>query len=132
MEIPLCIESEYYTDTTVQAWQNVWNSICSMAYEQQNLCEEILTHPNGVTINGYHTNTKGSSVHSGVYEEAYPLNRYEITLDYMWKKYNETHKEMPHVVSCLKRLHVPKPLFENLGIKQWFEHSFPNCTVTYW
>jgi hypothetical protein len=132
MEIPLCIESEFYTNETVTPWQSVWNHVCKMAYENEDHCEFIITLPNGINIGGNKTTTKSERVHGGMYEEAYPLNRYEITLDYMWKKYNETHKEMPHVVPQLKRLHVPKALFESLGVRQWFEHSFPNCLITYW
>lgn len=133
MEIPLWINSEFYTNDTVIPWQSVWNSVCEMAYENKNICEEIITRPNGINIGGTQTNSKGERVHAGIYEEAFPLNRYEITLDYMWKRYNEKYRTgMPHVVPEFKRLHVPKALFENLGVKQWFEHSFPNCRVTYW
>jgi len=132
MEIQICVEGEYYTEETVSAWQSVWDHVCRMAYEKKDICEELIAFPKGIRINEHKSASKGELVHAGIYEEAYPLNRYEITLDYMWKKYNETHKEMPHVIPELKRIHVPQPLFESLGVKQWFEHSFPNCRITYW
>ena len=133
MEIPLCIENEFYTNETVIPWQSVWNHVCKMAYEHNDICDEIIIKPNGMNIGGNKTSSKREWVHAGMYEEAYPLNRYEITLDFMWKKYNQIYRTgMPHVVPQLKRLHVPKALFENLGVKQWFEHSFPNCQIMYW
>ena len=133
MEIQICIDESYYQDITVSKWQSVWEHVCKMAYEGTDICEEIITKPNGINMNSHKVASKGELVHAGIYEEAYPFNKNEVTLDYMWKKYSDKHgTNMPRVVSELKRLHVPQALFENLGVKQWFQHSFPNCVITYW
>ena len=59
------------------------------------------------------------------------------TLDSVWEKFSNQKDEFgkfiePQVVPELVKLHVPYALFHCLGVNSWFEHSFPNCVVSFW
>ena len=131
MEIPLIIRDSLYDEETVQDWQYIWETICLMAYENKEIVRQIITKPGIMAIQGMVNTSKLESEHSDMYSNRSPANDEEITLDYMWKRFSSTHPDV-HIVEEFKYLHVPRPLFENLGIKKWFEYSFPNCKVTFW
>lgn len=131
MEIPLIIRNSLYDAETVSAWQFVWETICLMAYERKSIVRELITTPGLLVIDGMVNTSKIEVEHTDIYNEKIPHNDEEITLDYMWKMYSRNHHDV-EIIETFKRLHVPRALFENLGIKKWFEYSFPNCKVTYW
>jgi len=131
MEIPLIIRNSLYDVETVNAWQFVWETVCLMAYERKSMVKELITTPGLLVIDGMVNTSKLEPEHSAIYSERLPHNYDEITLDYMWKIYSRNHDDV-QVIDSFKRLHVPRALFEDLGIKKWFEYSFPNCKVTYW
>ena len=99
-----------YDGRTRQEWQKVWRQICEMAYLRQQIEEEIVIIP----LNNFQKDIDE-----------------DITLDYMWQQYNEKYREV-QIVPELKKLVVPKDLFNSLGISQWFNYSFPNCLVECW
>lgn len=133
MEIPLFINGNRFEEHTVEQWQQVWDTICRMAYERTTPCEKITTVPGFVHINGEITNDKTEKTHSYEYSRCQPVNTYFLTLDNMWKQYSRLYgSRMPDVVPELKELFVPRVLYESLGISNWFRHSFPNCKVTFW
>ena len=119
MEIPLVINDNEYAISTVEGWKTIWEKICCMAYENNNYIENLIVEESQSDLEIYNKKT--------------PKNDEEITLDYYWKQYSRKHgSTMPSVVHELKRLHVPRCLFENLGIYKWFQHSFPDCVITFW
>lgn len=134
MEIPLIIHDSLYDQETVRDWQYTWETICLMTYENKEIVREIVTKPGIMVIHGMVNTSKLEYEHSEIYEKRIPINDEEITLDYMWKMFSNKHKDMQdlYIIEDFKHLHVPRALFENIGIKKWFEYSFPNCKVTYW
>ena len=130
MEIPLEIEDNVYSQKTVDKWVDVWNQICTMAYQGKNLQEKIVTFPSYIFINGCQIS---DNKHSYRYSFNFPENYYSITLDNVWKQYSEYYgPENPKIIPELKEVFVPQPLFESLGVLPWFRYTFPNCKITYW
>lgn len=133
MEIPLNIHGNMYEQTTIQAWQNVWDRICKMAYEGTDICEKIITTPGIMRVNGKVVTDKRESAHTHEYARREPVNTYFLTLDNVWKQYSSYYgSTMPKVIPEFKELIVPYVLFNDIGVRCWFEHSFPNCKVYYW
>ena len=89
-------------------WQELWAIICDMAYLRRNICHELIAVM--------------------PYDKKIPD---EITLDYIWEQYSNKYHDV-YIVPEFKSLHVPQELFETPGTRHWFEHSFPNCLVTFW
>ncbi len=133
MEMPLYIHGNMYDSVTVDAWQNVWDKICRMAYDGKDVCESIITRPGIMHVNGRVVPDKRESAHSHEYSRGDPINSYFLTLDNIWKQYSQFHgTQDPKVIPEFKELIVPYSLYECLGVQQWFEHSFPNCKVYFW
>ena len=133
MEIPLFINGNLFEEHTIEAWQQVWDIVCKMSYENTNICEKIITTPGFLHINGKLNNDKTEITHSHEYSRSQPLNTYFLTLDNIWKQYSKFHGlKMVHVVPEFKELFVPRVLFDSLGVSNWFRYSFPNCKVTFW
>lgn len=133
MEITLRINKNQYEDSTIIEWQNVWDIICKMTYEGTNKCENIITKPGNLYIDGRKVYDKREKTHSREYLRLEPDNIYLLTLDNVWKQYSSYYgtKELI-IVPEFKKLVVPYPLFHSIGIPQWFRYSFPNCEVIYW
>lgn len=132
MRVPLIINDRMYAYETIVAWKNVWDKICRMAYENDEPVSEFTMVPGHIRIEGiaFHMD---EAEQANYYSRFLPLNSDVITLDHMWKYYSKKHgTEMPRVVPEFQNLHVPRSLFESIGINPWFQHSFPNCKVTYW
>jgi hypothetical protein len=133
MEIPLFINGQLYENHTIEAWQSVWDKICKMSYDGTDVCEEIVTTPGIMHINGRILNNKYKSDHIIEYSRLEPVNTYFLTLENVWKQYSSFHGPQPvKVIPEFKKLVVPRCLYECLGVQQWFRYSFPNCQVTYW
>ncbi len=130
IEIPIVIENNTYSRETVSVWQNVWRTICKVAYENvYDIQSEIITGPSGLIMKeGSLVEDNREFVHTQLYNFRGPKNYYELTLDHMWKQF---HGE-PHIIKSLKKLHVPRILFHDIGVRQWFAYSFPCCVVTFW
>ena len=133
MEIPLIVHEKNYQYDTIAGWKQVWDIICKMAYEKTGICDKIITKPGYMRVNGVVDNSKNEAIHSRVYLKRECLNDFNITLDIVWKYYSiQNGSKMPHVIPELKEIHVPRILFETLGVKAWFNHSFPNCRIFFW
>lgn len=134
MKIPLIVKGRCYTQETVNDWTQVWETICKMAYEGTESTSTILTTPSFMMVEETANDNLNEIEHSNYYKKKYPDNEYEITLDCVWKKYSRMYPYMdyPLVNLGLERLHVPRTLFESLGIYPWFKYSFPNCKITFW
>lgn len=133
MEMPLYIHGNMYDRITVDAWQDVWDKICKMAYEGKDVCEKIVTRPGILHINGQVLHDSTESTHSREYNRHTPVNSYFLTLENVWKQYSSFYgSQMPQVVSEFKELIVPYSLYNCLGVQSWFRHSFPNCKVYFW
>lgn len=134
MKVSLCVVNYNYYLNTRAAWQSVWEAICQMAYENRDNISQIITEPDDMDIEGVQNNNRNEKEHSHYYSKKLPGNDELITLDYMWKRYSNKYKDLQelYVVPEFTRLHVPRSLFESLGVIQWFRHSFPNCQVTFW
>jgi hypothetical protein len=89
-------------------WQEVWETVCDMAYLRKHICREIVAVM--------------------PYDKTIPD---DITLDFTWDLYSKKYRET-HVVPEFQSLHVPQELFETPGASHWFEYSFPNCIITFW
>ena len=134
MEIPLRIANNRYSDDTVRAWQSVWSTICEMAYKKQYVTQSIITYPGILKLsNGCEYFDADELEHTSYYERMIPNNAYKISIDYMWRKYSEESPDnLVHVVPEFQTLHVPRVLFDEVGVSAWFDHCFPNCLVTFW
>lgn len=122
-----------FDSVTVDAWQDVWDRICKMAYEGKDICEKIVTSPGIMHIDGQLIRDKSEASHSREYAREPCVNTYFLKLDNVWKQYSQFHApEMPKVVPEFKLLIVPYSLYQTLGVQQWFRHSFPNCKVYFW
>jgi hypothetical protein len=105
-----------FSEETVTQWQSIWAQVCDMAYLRQNITEKIRVEPV----------SQLSALH---YTRSQDVD--ELTLDHMWKTYSKKYADV-QVVPELKELYVPAFLFNSLGVKQWFDYSFPNCEVMFW
>jgi hypothetical protein len=133
MEMPLYIHGNMYESVTLEAWQEIWDRICKMAYENKDICERIVTRPGILHVNGHIVSDKRESTHSAEYARREPVNSYFLTLENVWKQYSHFHgTQLPGVVPEFKELVVPYSLYNCLGVQAWFRHSFPNCKVFYW
>jgi hypothetical protein len=133
MEMPLHIHGNMYDHITIEAWQQVWDKICRMAYEKKDICEKIITRPGSIRVNGKPVPDSRESTHTQEYNRREPMNSYFLTLENVWKQYSSFHRsEMPHVIPEFKELVVPYSLYNCLGVQSWFRHSFPNCKVYHW
>jgi len=133
MEMPLYIHGNMYDHVTIEAWQQVWDMICKMAYENGPVYEKIVTTPGIMHVNGRVVHDKRESAHSQEYNRREPVNSYFLTLENIWKQYSLLYgTQMPDVVPEFKELIVPYSLYNCLGVQSWFRHSFPNCKVFYW
>jgi hypothetical protein len=133
MEVPLYVRNKQLSMETIEGWRVVWQKICTMAYEQKSLAEKIITRPGKMNIDGRLYEVKSESFHTKIYSSEDIINQYFATLDYTWKEFSKQYgTSMPHVVPELREIHVPRVLFENMGVRAWFNHSFPNCRVFFW
>lgn len=132
MRIPLVVRERMYGNETVSGWNEVWEKICKMTYENDTPVSEIITSPGFMTVHNIEYPID-KITQSQYYTDGVPANAEVITMDYMWDIYSKKHgPNMPKPVPELEKLHVPRSLFECLGIHSWFRHSFPNCKITYW
>ena len=102
----------------VEKWQGFWTRLCDMGYRRENLVEELVMNPT-------------SSMEDRFYEKNSCKNVDDLTLDHTWKAYSKQYKDAL-VVPELKRIYVPRSLFECLGVYAWFQYSFPNCKIEFW
>jgi hypothetical protein len=130
MYVPILIENNVYMPETVKAWQSIWEAICIAAYgDIYDIQEELIVNPEALIVKDTEIiRDDREFVHTGIYNCRNPYNYYELTLDHTWKKFEGE----PKIVKSLRHLHVPRILFEDLGVRQWFAYSFPRCRVTYW
>ena len=132
MKVPLVVNERMYANETIDGWKSVWETICKMTYENDSPVSEIITAPDYAKINGLNVDMIEKE-HSEYYRSQLPANSDSITMDEMWAFYSKKHgPKMPTPVPELQRLHVPRPVFQCLGIYSWFQHSFPNCKITFW
>lgn len=129
MEVPIFITPQNnYGSPTVSAWEFIWFTICEMSYTGVCTQEEIITKPGVMYIDACRNNTKNEKNHSIIYSNVNCHNRSQILLDTYWSQYSGEVCVVPE----FKKLHVPKALFEVVGVYSWFKKSFPNCVITYW
>lgn len=107
-----------FREDVISKWQTIWMQVCDMAYERTNIVEELVVKPT-------------TSIEEAFYKHNSCKNAEEISLDYTWKKYSQTHSDAL-VVPELKRIYVPRTLFECIGVYAWFNYSFPNCEIHFW
>jgi hypothetical protein len=132
MRAPLIVSNRMYSYETILAWKVVWEKICRMAYENEKPVSELIAVPDYVRMEGIAV-PMDETQQSHYYNRQIPINSDVITLDHMWKYYSKVHStKIPNVVPEFEKLHVPRSLFQSLGVGPWFRHSFPNCTVTFW
>lgn len=132
MKAPLIVEKRQYSYETILAWKVVWEKICRMAYENEKPVPELIVVPHHVRMEGIAV-PMNEKQQADYYSKWIPLNSDVITLDHMWKYYSKVHStKMPKVVPEFEKLHIPRSLFQSLGVGPWFRHSFPNCMVTFW
>lgn len=132
MRVPLIVENRMYSYETILGWKVVWDKVCRMAYENEKPVQELVVVPDRIRIEGiaFHMNEKEQA---NYYSRQIPPNSDVITLDYTWKYYSKAHgTKDPKVVPEFERLHVPRSLFQTLGVGPWFRYSFPNCKITFW
>jgi len=105
-------------------WPAVWRTICEMSYYRNFLTDEIV-----IPMENYEL--------LETYKNINPTEFHKLTLDHTWKQYSE-RRDMnsnfiePQIVPELKYLFVPRILFDSLGVRSWFQFSFPNCKVEFW
>lgn len=107
----------------IEQWQNTWRHLLDMTYHGTRIVEQLVVEYEN-------------------YNELFDMRNYDptferVTFDYMWKEYSKLKDANgrylePRVVSELKNLHVPRILFDSLGVGPFIETCFPNCVVTYW
>lgn len=131
MEVPLIVKNNEYSLETTVCWQLAWSLICDMCYHKKNIQESILITPERFVIEGEQKENSTPKEHSDYYAKKIPTNDEEITLDYVWKQYSKQNHEI-YIIPEFKKLYVPKCLFHDIGVRSWFRHCFPNCTITYW
>jgi hypothetical protein len=133
MNIPLYVYGNMYSATTIDAWQHVWDTICKMAYEEKGICESIVTRPSILCVDNIVINDTSELTHSYQYKNPKYVNVDFLTLDNIWKQYSYLYGPIqPKVIPQFKKLVVPRCLFECLGVRSWFLHSFPNCQIVFW
>jgi hypothetical protein len=133
MSISLIVKGRNYSQETLSAWQEVWGIICKMAYENATGYNSIITTPSFMMVERTANDTLNEKEHSNYYNKKIPDNDYDITLDHTWKKYSRMYPTSELSVNLqFEKLHVPRALFESLGIYRWFQYSFPNCKITFW
>lgn len=104
----------------VDYWQDIWDKICRMSYEDEETCSEIITNPPfGRNTHFYERNNCAN---------AYTLT-FSFTLDFYKLIYSDTTQK---IVPELKKLSVPKCLFGVEENMHWFLKTFPNCTIEFW
>lgn len=89
-----------------------------MAYTREGISEELCVYPS-------------SNNEAAFYERNSCGNFEQLTLDHAWSEYSKKF-HMVLEVPELKKIHVPRALFECLGVYKWFDYSFPNCEITFW
>lgn len=133
MEIPIVIRYNHYREETVDKWRDVWSTICEMCYNGNRIAKSIIVLPGSIQIDEELSLNPSEQDHCEIYRMRDWSNDNVITLDHTWKKFSKTAGPRNLlVVPEFKELHVPKSLFDSLGVTQWFRHCFPNCKVTYW
>jgi hypothetical protein len=105
-------------------WQALWKTICEMSYHRRCLTYEIARPMEDYQLMEKYKNTN-------------PSDFYKLTLDCTWKEYSERRDTdnnfiEPQVVPELRFIFIPRILFDSLGIRSWFQFSFPNCKVQFW
>lgn len=134
MLIPLLVENKLYAKDTVVLWTIVWERICRMAYENADICQELITLPEGMIVDGIQSSKNDELEHADYYQKGFPDNHNQILFDSTWRRISKRFGA-PYtifVVPELRKLHVPRCLFDSLGVSQFFRHSFPNCVITFW
>jgi len=78
--------------------------VCEMAYNRTNIVREILVENND-----------------------------GLTLESVWREYSKqkigNEYVQPYIIFELKKIVVPRDLFEAPGIYTWFAYSFPVCEI---
>ena len=127
MQFAICIETTnefehpYYEFQTIGAWQAVWKILCDMTYFNHNVeVEEIIvTSPYGEKDDARFYERNSSRIRN------HPL----LCFDHIWRQYDAL---TPIVTPSLKRLVVPRALFDVLGVRSFMKDMFPNCKVVFW
>jgi hypothetical protein len=107
----------------INKWQAVWRGICDLAYSSKSPLDRV-------SIEKFNYNELLTyMINSSNFEQ--------ITLDYTWKQVSSQRNVdgnyiEPVVVPELEEIYVPRILFVCPGVSQWFKHSFPNCSISYW
>jgi len=80
--------------------------LCDMAYYRKNVVREILVEDND-----------------------------GLTLESVWREYSKQKVDgeyiQPYIMFELKKIVVPRNLFEAPGIYTWFAYSFPECEIAF-
>jgi hypothetical protein len=105
---------DIYDKRSAKYWKQIWEIICDMVYLRRNISKIIY-------VKAYDTR----------FFEKLQYIPSEITLDYTWKLYSEKYHEGT-IVPELESIYVPKELFVDSGVLNWFKYSFPNCKIQYW
>jgi len=112
-------ERMYYSFATISEWQKLWRVVCDLAYNPNAKQYE------SVSVYSYNSESQDARLYGSYTVQ----NQHLICLDEVWRSYD---KSLPFVNKTLKRLYVPRVLFNCMGVQNWFKFSFPNCEVTYW
>ena len=107
-----------FRNDVINQWQRLWNTLCQMAYTREGIVEELCVYPS-------------SNNEAAFYERNSCDNFEQLTLDYVWTEYSKKFHTVLEVPE-LKKIYVPRALFECLGVYKWFEYSFPNCEIKFW
>ena len=105
---------DIYDRRSAKYWKQIWEIVCDMVYLRRNISTQIYVKPYDTCF----------------FEKMYSIPE-EITLDYTWKLYSEKYHE-GMIVPELESIYVPKELFVDSGVLNWFTYSFPNCKIQYW
>jgi hypothetical protein len=114
-------DNPYYEFQTIGAWQEVWKILCDMAYFNHNADVEeiIVTSPYDEKEDArFYERNRGRIRNHGL-----------LCFHHIWRQYDAY---TPIINHNLKRIVVPRELFDALGMRSFMKEVFPQCKVVFW
>jgi hypothetical protein len=111
-----------YSERTMREWQNIWRTVCEMAYNPS-------THQYPLIHCFSHYSNEIDDLHMYTINSHRIKNHKLLCFENVWKEYK---KRTPVINTHLKELYVPRLLIQTQEAHEFIQQTFPSCTMIFW
>ena len=111
-----------YSERTMREWQNVWRTVCEMAYNPS-------SHQYPIIHTFSHYSNEIEELHKYTINSDRIKNHKLLCFEHVWKEYK---KKTPIINTHLKELYIPRLLIPTQEAQEFVQQTFPCCTIIFW